>query len=593
VLAARLVPDSPITLPIYLADAINSAQVSNEGFFVHALQTELGPRRFEVPAELVRSRLVYPVFDRLRHLIAAGTPASDIGAHILPLIASLEISEAALARFTTTIGVLVDLHDQKWDGIWCPILADRFAAGAIEPVSHIAGNPPWVKWSHLPPAYAEFIKPMCLAMNVFSQDRYVGGIESDISTVITFQAAMKWLTPKGRLDFFITATVFANESSQGFRRFARGDGTPIARILSVEDFKAIAPFEGVTNHPALLFIEQGKATRYPVPYRIWELSGDVRSGFPDGAAFRAVAQRHELMAKPVPGSDAGPWLKGTRADHKIWASLFDASQTAHYRARKGITTDLNGVYFVRAEPAAIGNVWVTNDPSAGRKDVPRLRRQVEAEHIFPLIRGRGLRPFRATPDPDFKVILPQRGMHGDPDLPVKARRTHQFLAQFETWLRQRGSYRRYQPAQPFWSTWSTGPYTFSQYKVLWKEMSGSRFCAGYIGPINDPTLGRKVVIPDHKLYFVPVSTLREARYLTGILNAPAITAAIGGYAAQLSLGTSIIENLTIPEFDAADKRHVEIARISGEITDRGGAPTTAELARLNILAREVVGEHGN
>ena len=28
---------------------------------------------------------------------------------------------------------------------------------------------------------------MCQAMNVFSEDRYVGGIESDISTVITFQ----------------------------------------------------------------------------------------------------------------------------------------------------------------------------------------------------------------------------------------------------------------------------------------------------------------------------------------------------------------------------------------------------------------------
>jgi hypothetical protein len=593
VLASRLVPDRPITLPIYLADAINSAEATAEGYFVHALQTELGARRFEVPAELVRSPLLYPVFERLRHLISAAVPAADIVAQILPDIASLQISAEALSRFTATIGVLVDLHGQKWDGIWCPILADRFAAGAIEPVSHIAGNPPWVKWSHLPPVYAEFIKPMCLAMNVFSQDRYVGGIESDISTVITFQAAMKWLAPKGRLAFFITATVFANESSQGFRRFARKDGTPIARILSVEDFKAIAPFEGVTNHPALLFIEQGAATRYPLPYRIWISPDNGRSDreFPDGAAFRAAVQYRELLAKPVPGSDAGPWLKGSRAEHKIWASLFDAGQDAHYRARKGITTDLNGVYFVRTEPASGANVWVTNDPSAGRKDVPRLRRQVEAEHAFPLIRGRGLRPFRATPDPDFKVIVPQRGMNGDPNLPRTAPRTHQFLAQFETWLRQRGSYRRYQARQPFWSTWSTGPYTFSQYKVLWKEMSGSRFCAGYIGPINDPVLGRKIVVPDHKLYFVPVGTLREARYLTGILNAPAITAAIGGYAAQLSLGTSVIENLTIPEFDSADARHTEIARIAGEITDRGSAPTMHELARLNELAQEIVGGH--
>jgi hypothetical protein len=420
-------------------------------------------------------------------------------------------------------------------------------------------------------------------MNVFSQNRYVGGIESDISTVITFQAAMKWLAPKGRLAFFITATVFANESSQGFRRFARTDGTPIARILSVEDFKAIAPFEGVTNHPALLIIQEGAATRYPLPYRIWMLpAGGNDRVFPDGAAFRAVALHRDLLAKPVPGSDAGPWLKGARADHKIWARLFDAGQEAHYRARKGITTDLNGVYFVRAESAPGASVWVTNDPNAGRKErLPQLRRRVEAEHVFPLMRGRGLRPFHAVPDPDFKVIVPQRGMHGDPNLPTNSPRTYQFLGEFEAWLRQRGSYRRYQAKQPFWSTWSTGPYTFSQYKVLWKEMSGSHFCAAYIGPFNDPVLGRKIVVPDHKLYFVPVTTLKEARYLTGILNAPAITDAIAGYAAQLSLGTSVIENLTIPQFDRNDHRHTEIARIAGDLTDRSSAPTPSELSRLD------------
>jgi hypothetical protein len=232
VLASGLRPDQPITLPIYLADAINSAEPSNEGLFVHALQTELGPRRFEVPAELVRSNHLHPVFERLRHLISADVPVSEIIGEIIPEITALGVTDNVLARFQETIRVLVDLHAQCWDGIWCPILADRFAAGAIQPVSHIAGNPPWVKWSHLPPAYAEFIKPICLAMNVFSQDHYVGGIESDISTVITFQAAMKWLAPRGRLAFFITATVFANESSQGFRRFARKDGTPIARILA-------------------------------------------------------------------------------------------------------------------------------------------------------------------------------------------------------------------------------------------------------------------------------------------------------------------------------------------------------------------------
>jgi Putative RNA methylase family UPF0020 len=593
VLASRLLPDEPITLPIYLADAINSAEPSSEGFYVHTLQTEVGERRFEIPAALVRSDKLYTVFDRLRQLISAGLPAVGIMAELAPLLAPLRIAPPALKRFEATIGVLVDLHRNEWDGIWCPILADRFAAGAIEPVSHIVGNPPWVKWSHLPDSYAKFIKPICMAMNVFSTDRYVGGIESDISTVITFKAAMKWLAPRGRLAFFITATVFANESSQGFRRFAHKDGTPIAQILSVEDFQSVEPFYQVTNHPALLIVEQGASTQYPVRYRVWTPGEGSPATFEDGRAFRAAARHCDLLARPVPGSDAGPWLKGTQAEHAIWARLFDAGQEAHYRARKGITTDLNGVYFVRAEAAVGDLVWVTNDPTAGRKgDLPRIRRRIEAEHVFPLIRGRGVRAFRAEPDPSFRVIVPQRGMHGDPDLPTSARRTHRFLSEFEAWLRERGSYRRYQSNQPFWSTWSTGPYTFSPYKVLWKEMSGTRFSAAYIGSSDDTVLGHKVVVPDHKLYFVPIQTLQEARYLTGILNAPAIARAIAGYAAQLSLGTSVIENLTIPAFDAGDQRHRNIAQIAGDITGRSSEPTSAELADLNRLAQEVVSEHG-
>jgi hypothetical protein len=111
---------------------------------------------------VVRSDRLYPVFARLRHLITANVPAANIAAVVLSELTSLGISGDALERFTATIGVLVGLHGQKWDGIWCPILADRFAAGAIQPVSHIAGNPPWVKWSHLPPPYAEFIKPFAL-----------------------------------------------------------------------------------------------------------------------------------------------------------------------------------------------------------------------------------------------------------------------------------------------------------------------------------------------------------------------------------------------------------------------------------------------
>lgn len=596
ILAQRLDPADPVRLPVFLSDAINTATVDADGDFVHRLQTEADVRVFRVPEALVRSGAVHAFFDRMRLLIVSGCSGPEVMAGLAPFLADLE--PARIASVAATVAELLELYARSggqgrhWEGLWCPILADRFAAGAIGRVSHIAGNPPWVKWSHLPPAYAAFVKPLCQTINVFSQDRYVGGIEADISTIITFIAIRTWLADGGRLGFVITATLFSNESSQGFRRFANPDGTPMAAVLAVEDFKELRPFEGVSNHPALLLLEQGRATRYPVPYRLWlpPVATDPAPVFTDGRSFRAAARFVDLVAEPVAGTDAGPWLKGTPADHALWQSLFDAGAPSAYVARKGVTTDRNGIYFLRlGVRRANGLVPVANDPDgAGRTaGIARLSMDIEADHLFPLLRGRGLSAFRVVPDPDYRILVAQRGMHGDPALMTQTPRTLRFLSRFREELEKRASYRRFQKGKPFWSTWSTGPYSFSPFKVLWKEMSGGRFCAAYVGSIDDPVLGPRVAVPDHKLYMVALETEEEARYLTGFLNAPTVAGAVGAYAAALSLGTSVIEYLRIPRFDPADDHHRRIAALAGAITDRQGTALPAEMAELDRLAIRV------
>ena len=100
-------------------------------------------------------------------------------------------------------------------------------------------------------------------------------------------------------------------------------------------------------------------------------------------------------------------------------------------------------------------------------------------------------------------------------------------------------------------------------------MSGGRFVAAYTGRHRDPSLGRKIVIPDHKLYFVPVETEAEAAYLAGLLNARTITRAISAYAAQLSLGVSVVEYLAIPPFNPGHATYASLFRQAQAITARG------------------------
>lgn len=457
---------------------------------------------------------------------------------------------------------------------------------AIPKVRYLAGNPPWVKWSQLPREYAAFIKPRCAAVPVFGKDRYVGGIEADVAAVITHLAAQRWLAPGGHLGFLLTGTLFSSEAGAGFRRFEYANGTPLCAIRRVEDFRQSNPFDGVKTHTTLLLAQEGETTRYPIPYEVWPSSAPqhLAGTCPQGSTSVCTPQR--LLACPVPGTVDGPWLKGTAEEHALWRVLLDAAAPSAYRARKGVTTDCNGVYFVRVIGVREGLIEVENEPTLGRRaDVPRVRGMIEPVHLHPLLRGRGLEKLRVTCDPDFCILVPQRSMHGDPSLPTTAPRTWEFLRAFEGILQERGSYRRYQQGKPFWSTWSTGPYTFNPYKVLWKEMSGGRFCAAAIGTLDHPHLGMRAAVPDHKLYFVPVGTPEEADFLAGILNAPSVSSAVSAYAAQLSLGVSVVENLRIPRFDPSNPGHQTIAA-SARCLREGSLPIDER--SLEVLDRAVL-----
>lgn len=594
--APYLDPLRPVRLPVFLADAVNSVRKDIDGIYAHVLQTELGLRQFRLPAHTVTRSDFFALFGRLRELVDADLGADAIVAALTREFEGLHPAAADASALRETVATLCELHRRGWNGIWCPIVADRFAAGAIEPVGVVCGNPPWVKWSHLPPDYAAFIQPRCAELGVFSSDRWVGGIEFDMSTVITFEVIDKYLAPGGRLGFFITGTVFANESSAGFRQFRLHDGGLTCAVTSVDDFTSIAPFDGVSNRPVFMQLERNRVTRFPLPYRIWSVpkeDGRRQRSFRNAAEFRALARCDERLAQPVPGGNGSrPWLIGTAVQHRLFAQVFRPGGAEHL-ARKGVTTDRNGIFWVTVLGAqGDAAVRIENAAAIGRtKGIPSRRAAVESQHLFPLLRGRGVEAFRATPDAQLHILVPQRGMHGDPELPLHSPLTHRFLKSFEDELRGRSSYRRFQAraGHPFYSLWSTGTYTFAPWKVLWREMGGGGFAAAYVGSHDDPWLGRRVVVPDHKLYFIPLQTEAEAAYLTGFLNAPVVAGAVAAYASQLSLGASVAEYLHVPAFDARGRQQVELARIARSITARQTAPKPDEWAALDACARQLLG----
>lgn len=557
-LSGRFDPSDPVLLPVFLADAINTAD-PDDGVFRQSILTEKGERTFSVPVSLAESSDFFPAMDQLRTCIDAGLGCEDIMASLRarsPMVCGLDNFDSSILM--QTIKDLVDLHQNHWNGIWCLILFDRIEAGCVKDIDLVVGNPPWVKWSNLPRPYAEFIKPICDRMDIFSEDVWVGGIQSDISTVVTYRALERFVKKGGSLAFLITGTVFKNESSQGFRRWKLriADKDEPVTVETVEDYASLRPFEGVANWPTLLLIRRnGESTSYPVRYR--RFTGTKKNATLNFSSFE------DFQAMPVPGTDAGPWLVGTKAEMQVWPDLFSPSDNFSYRARKGVTTDVNGIFFVNIQPVANRSaVRITNDPSNGRRrDVVKKSAIVEKDDIFPLLRGRDVQRFIATIRPGQCIIVPQRGMFGDKALPATRPRMFRFLSKFRPILEQRSSYQRFQQGKPFWSIWSTGDYTFAPYKVVWKEMSGNGFVAAYVGS-SDFCGENKIVIPDHKVYFVPTQSEDEAAYLTAFLNSHMVADAINAYSSALSLGTSVTDYLNIPQFDEGNEIMVMMSQMA-------------------------------
>lgn len=582
-LSGRFDGSDPMLLPVFLADAINTADPV-DGVFTHSILTEKGERTFAIPDGLAQSIDFYPAMDQLRVCIDAGMDGNNILSALKSNSPAVRGLDAGMTEiFSKTIEDLVDLHRNHWNGIWCLILFDRIEAGCVKDIDLVAGNPPWVKWSNLPRAYAEFIKPICDRMDIFSEDVWVGGIQSDISTVVTQHALERFVKKGGSLAFLITGTIFKNESSQGFRRWnlrSENEDEPMT-VETVEDYAQLRPFEGVANWPTLLLIRRnGKPTEYPVKYR--------RFAAARTKAAPSLTLYDDLQAIPVPGTDAGPWLVGPATEIGVWADLFDANRDSSYQARKGVTTDLNGVYFVETAPTTDSKlVRISNDPSKGRRrDVVKKTSVVETDDVFPLLRGRDVQRFSAHPQPHQCVLVPQRGMFGDESLPTSRPKTFRYLSQFKEILEQRSSYRRFQKDKPFWSIWSTGAYTFAPYKVVWKEMSGSGFVAAYVGSSKFCDK-EKTVIPDHKVYFVPLDSEDEAAYLTAFLNSRIASHAINAYSSALSLGISVTDYLAIPPYDEKNSTMTEMADMAKSF-QRGASPTEKDEDRLDGLVKSLI-----
>jgi hypothetical protein len=568
------VPGEKIELPILLADAIYSPARNpedDEDIVKYRIGSSAADLEISLPSPLALNR------DRLDHVfeIMGECVEKNKEYHeaVKDLMRKKAISENEKEEWEKplreTYERVLRLHRKNWNGIWFRIVRNFFWSATAGKFDIVAGNPPWVRWSKLPDLYRERVKPTCQQYKIFSSTPHHGGNELDISGIITYAVADKWLEHGGKLAFVITQTHFQSPSSEGFRGF---DINKKDRLLplSVDDMKALKPFPDAANKTAVALFQKAKNIKphYPVKYSVWDAKAGYKKVIPVSLSKAEVLSRIEasaMEATPVAG-EGSPWAILHPGRFKEVEKL--SGRCDWVQGRKGITADLNGIYFVEV----LGTnkkrnlVKIATRPEAGRNNIGiRQEYWIEPKLLFPLIKGAS--DFSACyldRGHQLYVIVPNRGIVKDAYddakqlVEVDSPNAWRYFSDFEENLRARSTFRGRMKNAPFYAVYNVGEYTFAPWKVIWGEQKD--FCAAVVGSEDVPLIGARPFVPDHKIFFVDFDKLEPAYYLCGMLNSSIAKEFVDSHNISIQIG-DIFKHMKIPAYSGKNKSHARLVSL--------------------------------
>lgn len=140
---------------------------------------------------------------------------------------------------------------------------------------------------------------------------------------------------------------------------------------------------------------------------------------------------------------------------------------------------------------------------------------------------------------------------------------------------------------PWYRLDNVGPYTFSPYKVLWKEQAKAMQCCVVSSITNEFVTNKKVMV-DSKVLFVALDNEMEAYYLCGLMNSQIVEDIVKGYTINTNRGVDIVKNINFPKFDSNNPNHVAIANASKRAHEAYKQEDEATISQQEILINQLV-----
>lgn len=574
-----------VEIPIFLGDsAIVPIRENVDGVdcYRYAINNnKFGQLKVLLPVSFVNKADFGKNMSNLQALVKAESPEA-LYQSIIQGFSEEEKSSVTLMESVKKLAVgLVELHKNKWDGIWIRIMTNFMLIARLQKYDLIVGNPPWVKWEHLPSAYTKKIKEFCNIRHIFCNDGMYGGAQLNICALISNVAATNWLHRNGILAFLMPDSLMSQNSYEEFRNFYIDDEKKERLYLQKLDrwCAPLRPFKVGKKSVSQDFNTYYYSSQF-VDYK-------------DGVKVRSISKKDKVNDLVINNCasfvDAKEYLDIKEVSARQLAE--NSTQFTYVSTRFDFSAIIGDTFYnyrkgVESTPFEVFKmvgVGCSNQPNHYRfknKILKASKYKVDntpvngwdfpVELLYPMVEGPAITPYSVNWDNNFHIIPYNQD---NTSLPIPLDRLLEsneelatyFCKQKELLEQQSDKSKNMHRGKEFYALSKIGPYTFAPFIVAARD--NSNFCSSVIRPVHTPWGELKqaicvkhtiIISQDVKGGFISED---ESHYINAILNSTIVRSYI--HATFKTNGFSLKKsNLCMPKFDSSNRLHSRLAILS-------------------------------
>ncbi len=553
-----------VAIPVYLGDALQLHYQTGDLF----ISGDIG---IEVEGDEFDKRLVFPIglveqadaFDLLMSDIADAIERGND-----PLLALDDcgiVDPGQRQTLAATIAIMQELHAEGLDHIWAYYTRNlvRPVALSRRKVDVIVGNPPWLNYRNTASVLrTKLVQQSKELYHIWQGGRYA--THQDVAGLFFARSVALYLEDGGIIAMVLPHSALQTGQYAKWRTGRWGDLAVNFGYKTAWDLEKLKPNTFFPVASCVAFAKRMGENAPATP-----LAGDVERW--QGAAGAKDVRRERIAITDTSVSGTSPYADRFRQGASIVPRcLFFANEVAS-------TTLVRAAQTVKVEPRR-----GRQDKAPWKKlDLTAITGQtIEKAHLFDVHLGETVVPY-ATLTPR-KALLPLK--QSDTELPVDANGTGGIhLGGLEQ--RMRG---RWQQVSALWEEYKK-PATkqnLSQWldynsklsaQLEWRQNDEDRPIRVVYTASGEPTaaiIDTHDTIIDCTLFWTPCRDLQEAHYVLAIINSRTLYETVKPLMAKGQFGARHLQKhlwkLSIPEYDATNRLHQEIAR-AGQAAASGAA----------------------